>query len=164
MTADNTTTTPPFNGAAMALGATVFIAITLAAAFTGSQFMPGEWYAALAKPSWTPPNWVFGPVWGLLYIMIAVAGFVAWWRGAGSTALATWLLAIVLNGLWSPVFFGAEQPLAALVVIGLLWLAIVLFIARTWQKARAAAWLFVPFLIWVSYALSLNAGIVTLNG
>lgn len=161
---DHTAMTPPFNGAAMALGATVFIGLTLAAAYSGSQFMPGDWYDTIAKPSWTPPSWVFGPVWGLLYILIAAAGFIAWWRGAGSAAIATWVLAIVLNGLWSPVFFGAEQPLAGLVVIGLMWLAIVLFIARTWTKARGAAWLFVPYLLWVSYALSLNAGIVVLNG
>ncbi|MEZ5925107.1 MAG: TspO/MBR family protein [Hyphomicrobiaceae bacterium] len=153
----------PFNGPAMAIGATVFIALTLGAAFLGSQFPPGDWYEALNKPSWTPPNWLFGPVWGLLYIMIAAAGFIAWRRGASWGTITIWVIALLLNAMWTPMFFGAEQPVGALVIIGLLWLAIVAFIALSRRRASLAAWLFVPYLLWVSYALSLNAGIIALN-
>ncbi len=158
-----TDTARPFGGPSMALGATVFLGLTLAAAFMGSMFMPGEWYESLVKPSWTPPNWVFGPVWGLLYIMIAVAGFIAWRQRAGGWALLLWGIALVLNGIWSPVFFGAEQPMGALIIISLLWIAILLFIIAARRRAWVASLLFLPYLLWVSYALSLNAGIVTMN-
>ena len=142
----------------------VFAALTAAAAVTGSQFMPGPWYAALAKPAWTPPNWVFGPVWTVLYVMIAVAGYLAW-RAAGriDRAVAIWGASVVLNGAWSWLFFGQRLIGAALVDIVLLWLAIAAFIAATWRTARAAAWLFVPYLAWVGYASALNAAIWLMN-
>jgi tryptophan-rich sensory protein len=153
----------PYGGAAMAIAATVFIGLTMAAAFMGSQFMPGDWYEGLAKPSWTPPNGLFGPVWGLLYIMIAAAGFIAWRQGAGWGAVTIWVIALILNGLWSPIFFGAEQPLLALIIIGLLWLAVLAFILATRHRAWMASLLFLPYLLWITYAASLNAGIVALN-
>ena len=158
-----TDTARPFRGPSMAIGATVFIGLTLAAAVTGSLFMPGAWYETLAKPSWTPPNWVFGPVWGILYIMIASAGFIAWRQRAGWGTIAIWLIALILNALWSPVFFGGEQPVGGLIVIALLWIAILAFIIAARRRAWVASLLFLPYLLWVSYALSLNAGIVAMN-
>lgn len=158
-----TDTTHAYSGPGMAIGATLFIGLTMAAAITGSLFMPGEWYETLVKPTWTPPDSVFGPVWGLLYIMIAAAGFVAWRQGAGWGTLFIWLIALVLNALWSPVFFGAEQPVGGLIIIGLLWIAILAFIIAARRRAWVAALLFLPYLLWVTYALSLNAGIVALN-
>src|SRR5687768_7302876 len=94
----------------------VFIALVAAAAVTGAQFEPGEWYAQLTKPSWTPPNWLFGPVWTALYVAIAIAGWRAWVStGARWTpALAAWVVQLVLNTLWSWLFFGLHKPGLAL--------------------------------------------------
>jgi tryptophan-rich sensory protein len=122
----------------------VCAALVATAATTGSFFRPGEWYAALAKPSWTPPGWIFGPVWAVLYVMIAAAGWLAW-RGGATAALAVWALG-----------------LAALDIVALA-LTIVLFIALAWRSSPAASLLFVPYLAWVSFAAALNITIWQLN-
>jgi tryptophan-rich sensory protein len=159
-----TTDTPrSYNGPNMALGATLIVGLTLAAAFMGRLFPAGEWYEALARPSWTPPNWVFGPVWGVLYLAIAAAGFIAWRQGASWRALSIWFVALLLNALWSPVFFGAELPVGGIIVIALLWIAILLFIVAARRRAWVASLLFVPYLIWITFALVLNAAIVAMN-
>lgn len=144
----------------------VFVALTLAAGALGSLFPPGEWYAQLSKPSWTPPNWLFGPVWTILYVMIGIAG----WRIATSPshparkpALAAWGTQLVLNGLWSWLFFGLHRPDLAFVDISLLWLAIALAIGLAWRFDRWAAGLLVPYLAWVSFAAALNGSIWQAN-
>ncbi len=124
---------------------------------------PAAWYAGLAKPSFTPPGWVFGPAWTLLYIAIALAGWRVWQRDRGGAAMKLWAAQLVLNFLWSPVFFGAHRIGLALVVILLLLATILAFIARTWPRDRAAAGLFVPYALWVAFASTLNAAIFALN-
>ncbi len=140
----------------------VFAALVATAAATGSIFQPGDWYAALAKPSWTPPGWIFGPVWAVLYVMIAAAGWLAW-RGGANTALVVWALGLALNAAWSWLFFGEHEiGLAALDIVALA-LTIVLFIALAWKASPAASLLFVPYLAWVSLAAALNITIWQLN-
>jgi tryptophan-rich sensory protein len=124
---------------------------------------PGAWYAALAKPSFNPPNWIFGPVWTVLYIFIAVAGWRVFARAPGGAAMAVWAVALALNFLWSPVFFGAQRPAAALVVVALLLVAIAVFIALAWRVDTTAAVLFLPYAAWVAFATLLNAAVVRLN-
>jgi tryptophan-rich sensory protein len=122
--------------------------------------LPGDWYAGLAKPWFTPPNWAFGPVWTTLYALIGWVGARKWLLGGASRL---WWAQMALNFLWSPVFFGLQQPLAALIVIAAMWLVIAAFIAREWHSDRLAAALFLPYLAWVSLATALNAAIVVLN-
>ena len=140
-----------------------FVLLTLAAAAMGAQFRPGAWYAALQKPAWTPPGWLFGPVWTVLYVMIALAGWIAWRRQGWSAATGLWLVALAANGAWSWLFFGRQAIGAALVDILVLWLAIAAFIVATWRASRSASLLFVPYLAWVSFATALNAAIWRLN-
>ena len=129
----------------------------------GLYTLPGEWYAGLAKPAFNPPNWIFGPVWSVLYVMIAVAGWRLWGNHRMSGAMAVWWIALSFNFLWSPVFFGAQVPGAALVVILILLALIITFITLAWQKDRISAWLFAPYAAWVSFATLLNAAIWRLN-
>ena len=142
----------------------VFVALVAATAFTGAQFQPGVWYAALAKPSWTPPNWLFGPVWTLLYIGIAVAGWLVWRKtGRIETTLWIWLAQLVLNAAWSWLFFGIHRPDLALVNILAMLVLIALFIVFARPVSPIASWLFVPYFLWVSYATALNFSIWRAN-
>lgn len=129
----------------------------------GTLTLPDGWYAALVKPPWTPPNWVFGPAWTLLYVLIALAGHRSFQRAPGGLAIKLWIAQLLLNFSWTPIFFRAHLIEAALVVIAGVLLVIVAFIVRSWHRDRVAAWLFVPYALWVSFALSLNAGISWLN-
>lgn len=129
----------------------------------GFATLPGEWYASLAKPAFNPPNWIFGPVWSILYVMIAVAGWRLWTNHRDSQSMKIWWAALALNFVWSPTFFGAQQLAAALVVILGLLALIYAFIAKTWNLDRLAAWLFVPYAAWVSFATLLNASLWWLN-
>lgn len=124
---------------------------------------PGEWYANLAKPSFNPPNWIFGPVWTLLYVLIAIAGWRTWVRDQSSWAMKLWWGQLVLNFLWSPIFFVAHRIDLALVVIVLLLFSILGFIAASWKEGRIASWLFGPYVVWVAFATLLNASILVLN-
>lgn len=145
----------------------VFLALVAAVAFAAAQVQPGPWYEGLAKPSWNPPNWLFGPVWTVLYGMIAVAGWWIWTTPVAAEGMraARWLWAVqmVLNGLWSYLFFGLHQMGIALVDIALLVAVIAALIAVARRSARLASWLLVPYLAWVSYATSLNAALWWLN-
>lgn len=141
----------------------VFAACVAAAAFFGARYMPGAWYAGLAKPGWTPPNWVFAPVWTTLYVLIAIAGWLAWRAGDASRPLLFWGLGLVLNGAWSWLFFGQQSMSAALVDIALLWVTIVAFIVTAWPRSKTASALFVPYLAWVTLATALNFTIWRLN-
>lgn len=129
----------------------------------GSTNIPDGWYAGLAKPPFNPPNWIFGPVWTLLYVMIAVAGARTWLRQRRGGAMATWWTQLVFNFLWSPVFFTLHSIGGALIIVLAMAAAVVAFIALTWRVDRAAALLFVPYLAWVSFATLLNASILWLN-
>lgn len=124
---------------------------------------PGAWYAALAKPVFNPPNWLFGPVWTVLYGLIAVAGWRVWRRAPKGPAMRLWAAQLALNFLWSPVFFGAQAVGAALVVVVLLLATVLAFIAVAWREDRLAAALFVPYALWVGFASLLNGAIYLLN-
>ena len=141
----------------------VFLAIVAAAAATGIQFRPGEWYETLVKPGWTPPNWLFPPVWTALYIMIAIAGWRVWLAQDLGRATIIWAVALVLNAVWSYIMFGQHQIALAAVDIVALWLAIVAFIVVASSVDTLATVLFVPYLVWVSYAAALNLAILRLN-
>ncbi|HEX5742181.1 MAG TPA: TspO/MBR family protein, partial [Pilimelia sp.] len=117
----------------------------------------GATYAALRRPAWAPPSWLFGPVWTVLYATIGVAGWLAWRRVGLSRAMVPYGVQLVLNAAWTPVFFGADAYGAALAVIIALWLAILATVAVFWRVARAAALLLLPYLGWVTYAGALNA-------
>lgn len=122
------------------------------------------WYASLDKPAWTPPNGLFGPVWTTLYVLIGVAGWrVARHDAPGHDAWLIWWVQLALNGLWTPIFFGAHRLGLALIVIVTLVAAVAVFIRLTWSRDRSASLLFVPYLIWISYATNLNAAILWLN-
>ncbi len=142
------------------------LALSFGAAAIGTPFIPGDWYAALAKPSWNPPSWVFGPVWMLLYTLMAVAAWLVWQRGEGGArrlALGLYAVQLALNAAWTPLFFGLHLLGVAFVEILLLWLAIAATIAAFHRVHRLAAWLLVPYLAWVSFAAVLNFTLWRLN-
>ena len=128
----------------------------------GTVTRPDGWYAALVKPPFNPPNWVFAPVWTLLYVMIAVAGARTFERGRDA-GFGLWVVQLLLNFAWSPAFFGLHRPLLALVIIVALLAAILTFIVTRWNADRASALLFTPYAAWVTFATLLNASIVVLN-
>ncbi len=125
--------------------------------------LPGEWYASLAKPPFNPPNWIFGPVWTVLYVLIAIAGWRIWEHNSHSTAMKLWVAQLILNFAWSPIFFGAQKPALGLVVILALLATIIWFIRDARRTDGLAAGLFVPYVLWVAFATMLNASIVALN-
>lgn len=141
----------------------VFAVLTFAAAATGGLFPPGPWYDALAKPSWTPPNWAFPVVWTILYIMIATAGYLVWKEQGIGLLAGVWLAQLVLNGAWSWIMFGLKNIPFALVDAGAMWIAIVAFIVLAWPVSQTAALLFVPYLVWVSTAFALNLTLLRMN-
>lgn len=125
-----------------------------------------QWYASLNKPPWTPPGWVFAPVWTTLYAAMGVAAWLVWRRGGWRQQrlpLIVFLVQLALNFVWSPIFFGLQQITWALVDIVALWLLIVMTIRVFGRVRRAAAWLLAPYLAWVSFATVLNAAIVSMN-
>lgn len=142
----------------------IFLGLVVMAAATGAQFVPGPWYEALTKPWWTPPNWVFPVAWTALYIMIAVAGWRVWRSEGAGAALAVWAIGLVLNAAWSWIMFSRHEIGLALADLALLWLSIAAFIVLALPVDRLAAYLFVPYLAWVSYAGALNLAIWRMNG
>jgi tryptophan-rich sensory protein len=144
----------------------VWIAVSMAAGLVGSQFLPGAWYAALQKPSWNPPNAVFGPVWTLLYVLMGVAAWLVWRRAGFAGArwpLGLFLLQLVLNALWSYLFFGAQRPDLALIEIVVLWGAILATTVGFWRVSTGAGVLMLPYLGWVGFAAVLNFTLWRLN-
>lgn len=142
----------------------LFIALTLGGGtLIGLANMPGAWYEALAKPPFNPPNWVFGPTWTVLYIMIGIAGARTFARDARSGAMVAWWAQLVLNFVWTPVFFTLQRPDLALAVIIALLLAIAGFIVLSWRRDRLTALLMMPYAGWVGFASVLNFEIWRLN-
>ncbi len=142
----------------------VFVIVVLGGGTLIGLFnLPDGWYAALNKPSFNPPNWVFAPVWCTLYVLIAIAGWRTFLRAHNGIAMAIWIAQLVLNFLWSPVFFGLHRPDLALAIIVLLLIAICAFIGERSRSDAVAAWLFVPYVFWVAFATLLNGAIVMLN-
>jgi translocator protein len=140
-----------------------FLAAAGAASSTGAMFKPGDWYQALAKPSWTPPSWAFPVVWSFLYIAMSVAAArVAVLPGSGQ-ALAFWGAQIAFNTLWSPIFFGLGRMGAAFIAMMGLWLFVALTMVAFFQLDVVAGALFVPYLVWVTAAGALNWQVWRLN-
>ena len=148
----------------------ISIAVCLAAGFIGSVFtadaIPG-WYATLNKPEFNPPNWLFAPVWTTLYIMMGISLFLVWKEGTGNAlvkpALTLFIVQLILNLLWSIVFFGMQSISGGLVVIILLWISIVLTIIRFLKISSISGILLVPYLLWVTFASVLNFFFYRLN-
>lgn len=137
-----------------------FVGLCVVVALSGIVFKPGAWYRALDKPSWTPPNWVFPAVWTVLYLMIAVSGWLVWSAvGLAAVPFAVYGLQLVLNGAWSALFFGLRRPDLAFLNIVALWLGVALNIAVFAPISAAAAWLLVPYLVWVTVAAALNRSV-----
>ncbi|MBT6724427.1 MAG: tryptophan-rich sensory protein [Planctomycetaceae bacterium] len=126
-----------------------------------------NWYADLAKPIWTPPNWLFGPVWTILFSLMAIAAWLVWRKHGMKNARSAfgWFgIQLVLNSLWSVLFFGWNNPGAAAAEILLLWLTILLTMVTFSKKSKAAGLLLVPYFLWVSFAMVLNISIWQMNG
>lgn len=154
-----------------------FVALSLSAGAVGSLFTAssvGGWYALLVRPAIAPPNWVFGPVWTTLYLLMGLAAFLVWrthpmalQKGGMLTrrriALGAFVVQLALNAGWSVVFFGLYDPGAALTEIAGLWLAILATMLAFATISRPAAWLLAPYLLWVSFAAYLNLAIWLLN-
>ncbi|MCM2456593.1 tryptophan-rich sensory protein [Rhizobium sp. CG4] len=141
----------------------VFLFVVLGVGFTiGLTIQPGEWYEALVKPWFTPPNWLFGPAWTLVYILIAVAGWrVAIFEGFNSAAFRLWMTQMLLNWAWTPVFFGFHKVGLGLVIILCLLISVIAFMRKV--RDQTARWCFGPYALWLCYATSLNAAIFILN-
>ncbi len=143
-----------------------FLLACFVVATTAAVFRPDAWYEALRKPSWNPPNWLFPPAWTVLYIMIAVSGWLVWRElGCAGAALplAVFVVQLVLNGLWSPIFFGMKRLDLAFYELTILWVSIVACILLFAPISATAAWLLVPYLAWVSFAGLLNYTVWKLN-
>lgn len=148
------------------LGLLGWMVLTFAVATFGGQSRPDDWYRALAKPSLTPPDWVFPVVWTILYILMALAVWLVWRRGgfkANKTAILLYCLQLVVNGLWSWTFFRWHQIGLALADISILLILIVLTASRFWKAYRPAGILFVPYILWVAFATYLNYMLLVLN-
>jgi benzodiazapine receptor len=123
---------------------------------------PDAWYAGLVKPPFNPPNWVFAPAWTLLYVLIAFAGARTLKQGLG-VAFGLWVAQLLLNFVWSPIFFRLHRPDLALAIVTALLVVILAFIVRRWNADLVSALLFMPYAAWVAFAALLNASIVRLN-
>jgi translocator protein len=139
------------------------ILVCLGAAGIGSLLTTpalSRWYASLRKPSWTPPNWLFGPVWTILFVAMAIAAWLVWRKvGLSAAPMQLFLLQLLLNVAWSALFFRLRSPGLAFAEIVMLWFAILATSIEFWRAVPAAGWLLLPYLIWVSYATALNFSI-----
>ena len=142
----------------------LFVVLTVAAgSLIGYTTAPGSWYQDLQKPAFNPPNWLFGPVWTTLYVLIGIAGARVFIRERGTALPRVWFLQMALNFAWSPVFFALHRPDLALVVLIAMLAAILAFIVLAWNRDRPSALLFLPYAAWVSFAGLLNGAIWQLN-
>jgi tryptophan-rich sensory protein len=160
MSALTSRTCPP------AVALLAWVLFTFCAPALGAFAPPGEWYAALNKPPWNPPAWIFGPVWTALYTMMAVAAWLVWRRGGWAAQrgpLTLYLIQLALNAAWTPIFFGLKKPAFALVEILLLLAAIVITARAFARVSRPAAMLLAPYALWVAFASFLNFTLWRLN-
>lgn len=148
------------------IGLAAWVLISFAPGWIGSRWAPGDWYAGLVKPALTPPGVVFPVVWSILYALMGVAAWLVWRRAGLAGAawpLALFLAQLVLNGLWSWLFFGAQRPGPAFAEVVALWLLILATTVAFWRRAPAAGALLLPYLAWVGFASWLNFRIWRLN-
>lgn len=149
------------------LGMLFSIGLVSVAASFGALYGPGEWYAGLIKPSWNPPNWIFGPVWTTLYLLMAVAAWMVWrerQRVAVARPLALYGIQLLLNAIWTPLFFGAHQMGWALAEILLMEIFILATIVAFYRVRPVTAYMLVPYACWVGFASFLNFTLWRLNG
>jgi translocator protein len=149
------------------LALVVLIAVCFAVAgLSGMATTPSipNWYDGLTKPSWTPPSWLFGPVWSVLYLSMAVAAWLGWRRGDAAVPMTLFGIQLAFNAAWSWLFFGLHSPGAAFIDIILLWMAIAATTVVFWRRSTLAGIVFMPYLAWVSFAAVLNFAIWRLNG
>jgi translocator protein len=149
--------------------AVIVLACTLVPVLATSVSAPAVdgWYAGVPKPHWTPPEWVFGPVWTALYALMAVAASIVWLsraRGDVCCPLCAFGVQLVLNLAWSVCFFALRSPLLAFLDVCVLWVVVAVTTAEFFLVSRTAGWLMVPYWLWVTYAAALNAGILVLGG
>ena len=140
-----------------------FLGLVAAAALSGARFMPGAWYAALNKPKWTPPDWLFPPAWTVLYLMIAIAGWLVWRVQGVAPALGFWALNLVFNALWSWLMFDRHRIGWALIDALAMLTTIICFILVSRAVEPRASLLFLPYLGWVAFATALNFTILQRN-
>jgi len=158
----------------LVLAGSVLLALGVGAAgsILTSSAIP-TWYADLTKPPWNPPSWLFGPVWTVLYVTMGAAAWGVWkvWvtagdeavRSAARYALGLYVAQLLVNAIWSPVFFGLRRPDLALIVIGVLWLLLALTLVQFARIRTITGLALVPYLLWVTFASALNAAIWWLN-
>ncbi|MGB2908053.1 MAG: TspO/MBR family protein [Candidatus Aminicenantaceae bacterium] len=151
-------------------GAVLAVVVCQAAGILGAVFTAPAiptWYASLQKPAFTPPSWLFAPAWITLYTLMGIAVYLVlrqgWEKPAVRSAVYVFGLQLVLNALWTPLFFGLHWLLVAFFEITLLWILIFLTIQRFWKISRPAGLLMIPYLLWVSFASALNLGFLILN-
>jgi benzodiazapine receptor len=140
-----------------------WVGVSILPGVVGGLFRPGDWYSALGKPAWTPPGWVFGPVWTLLYVTMGVAAWLVWARAGWGWPLLPFVVQLVLNGAWTWLFFGLRSPELALLDIVALWVMILVTLIVFWRVHPVAGGLLLPYLAWVTFAGALNAAIWHLN-
>lgn len=150
------------------LGLPMWIAISFLPAITGALVDTGSWYESLRAPGWTPPSWVFGPVWTTLYLAMGVAAWRVWCTRTSAgrparIALAVFLVHLALNAAWTWLFFGLHLLGAAAIEIVVLWAMILALVVLFWRLDRWAGALLVPYLLWVTYAATLSIGFAVMN-
>lgn len=137
-----------------------FIASAAGALFTSTY----GWYEYISKPAFSPPNWVFGPVWTTLYLLMGISLYIVWNSKAKKKNAITWYgVQLFLNAIWTPIFFGLQNPTLAFIDILLLWTAILITIISFSKISKNAAYLMIPYILWVSFAAILNLAIIMLN-
>lgn len=141
----------------------IFLLACGAAAATGIIFKPGAWYESLQKPGFTPPNWAFPVAWTTIYLLLAWAGYRLTLLPGSEIVLALWAAQIALNTLWTPVFFGANRVLAAMVILALLWLVVATMVVMALQLDIITGLILLPYLAWLSVAAALNFSILRHN-
>ncbi|WP_057424146.1 tryptophan-rich sensory protein TspO [Pseudomonas ficuserectae] len=141
----------------------IFLLACSAAAATGIIFKPGAWYESLQKPSFTPPNWAFPVAWTVIYLLLAWAGYRLTLLPGSQIVLALWAAQIALNTLWTPVFFGANRIVAAMVILALLWIVVATMIVMALRLDIITGLILFPYLVWLSVAAALNFSILRHN-
>lgn len=148
------------------LALTGWILLCFSASAVGAFFSPGEWYQEMEKPAWNPPGWIFGPVWTSLYLMMAIAAWRVWQNGGFTQqgpSLKLFLIHLVVNASWSPIFFGLKRPDFAFGIILILWILIVATVRSFSRVDKTSSILLIPYLLWVSFASFLNFTLWRLN-
>ncbi|MFT4068257.1 TspO/MBR family protein [Paraburkholderia sp.] len=141
----------------------VFLILTLAAGWAASLSLPDAWYSGLQKPAFNPPNWVFPPVWTVLYVLMAFSAWRVWKHDGLTAAIILWVVQLVFNAAWMWLFFGLHRPGTGLIDILILLVLIVMLTYVFWRRDRLAGLLLVPYVVWVAYAALLNYALWQMN-